>query len=235
MSKTLAGWVVAACVGAAVGYFAGSRGEPAAPRAASAAVTRVATEEGHADETLANRPAAAATPATAPAVASSSPLPVAGTNPAVKANPAPEFPGDKLATRTLGSISPLDKLMDSMSAYCTFDVGAGGQWPQGRIFAHSASWQGGPIEVDTINLVDQTAQLTRHPWAMPGPDGVISLHVVATNSGLHLSAVKPDGELIAMTVFGTLDSDERYRAVMSLHGTRLDHESAQFYGWCTVR
>jgi hypothetical protein len=234
MNKTLAGWIVAACVGAALGYFAGSRNEPASPQAAAGAATHVATDE-HAGETPADRPAPSAATST-PALASS-PLPTAvAASPAVKGHSAaPDPPGGKLAARSLGSISPLDKLVDSMSAYCTFDAGAGGQWPGGRIFAHSASWQGGPIEVDAIDLGEQTAQLIRHPWAIPGPDGVVSLHVAATNSGLHFSGFKPDGELIAMTVFGALDSDQHYRAVLSLHGTKLDHESAQFYGWCTVR
>ena len=53
--------------------------------------------------------------------------------------------------------------------------------------------------------------------------------------GLHFSGFKPDGELLAMTVFGALDQAGRYRAVLSLHGTKFDHESAQFYGWCTTR
>ena len=121
-----------------------------------------------------------------------------------------------------------------MSVYCQFDAGAGGQWPRGRILAHGAAWQGGPLEFDAINLVEQTAQMTRNPWTAASPEGT-PLRVTATNSGLHFSGFKPDGELIAVTVFGALDSEERHMGVVSLHGTNLDHESAQFYGWCSVR
>ena len=40
----------------------------------------------------------------------------------------------------------------------------------------------------------------------------------------------------AMTIAGgALDQAGRYRAVLSLHGTKFYHESAQFYGWCTTR
>ena len=144
------------------------------------------------------------------------------------------FPGGKLDSQRGGDFAPLDKLLNSMSAYCQFDAGAGGMWPHGRVMAHTAAWQGGPLEFDAINLVEQTTQMTRNPWQTDTAEGT-PLRVTASNSGLHFSGIKPDGELIAVTVFGALDSDQRYRAVVSLHGTRLDHESAQFYGWCTVR
>ena len=146
-----------------------------------------------------------------------------------------EFPGGNLGAQRLGEIAPLDKLLNSMSVYCTFDAGAGGQWPRGKLFAHTAAWQGGPLEFDSINLAEHTAQMTRHPWATAMTGDPTTLWVTATDAGLHFSGIKPDGELLATTVFGALDSQGRYRSVLSLHGTRLDHESAQFYGWCTVR
>ena len=144
------------------------------------------------------------------------------------------LPGGKLDAQRSGDAAPLDKLLNSMSAWCEFSAGAGGYWPHGKVLAHGAAWQGGPLEFEAINLVDQTAVMTRNPWTTATPEGT-PLRATATNSGLHLSGFKTDGELIAVTVFGTLDSDSRYRAVVSLHGTKLDHESAQFYGWCSVR
>jgi hypothetical protein len=66
-------------------------------------------------------------------------------------------------------------------------------------------------------------------------EGSIAIRVTATNDGLHFSGFNGRGELVAVTVFGALDSAGRYRAVLSMHGSQLDHESAQFYGGCTIR
>jgi hypothetical protein len=66
-------------------------------------------------------------------------------------------------------------------------------------------------------------------------DGSIDIRVTATNIGLHFSGFNGRGELIALTVFGALDSAGHYLAVLSMHGSALEHESAQFYGGCTIR
>jgi len=157
--------------------------------------------------------------------------------PGMPANTAPppalELPGGGLNAKRSGDSGPLDKLLSSMKVRCTFDRGAGGYWPSGKLFPHTAAWQGGPIEFESIDILDNRARLIGNPGVTGTIDGVAEIRVTATNSGLHFSGFKPDGELFATTVFGALDSDGRYLAVMSTHGTGLDHESAQFYGGCT--
>lgn len=239
MNNGLVGLVVGACVGGALGYYVrGESGPPGAtsePMAASP-VSPSAPREKEADRAGDRSEAAIAASASnassasnAPDSATSSP----DTGPAQKGTPSLAIPGGKLDARRFGDAAPMDKLLNSMSAWCEFDAGAGGQWPHDKVMAHGAAWQGGPLEFETINLVDQTVLMTRNPWTTT-PEGT-ALRATATNAGLHFSGFKPDGELIVVTVFGALDSDARYRAVVSLHGTNLDHESAQFYGWCTVR
>ena len=158
-------------------------------------------------------------------------------SPGMPANAAPpptlELPGGGLNAKRSGDSGPLDKLLSSMKVRCTFDRGAGGYWPSGKLFPHTAAWQGGPIEFESIDILDNRARLIGNPGVTGTTDGVAEIRVTATNSGLHFSGFKPDGELFATTVFGALDSDGRYLAVMSTHGTGLDHESAQFYGGCT--
>jgi len=155
---------------------------------------------------------------------------------AAKAVPAPalELPGGKLNAQPSGDSVPLDKLLNSMRVRCVFDRGAGGYWPSGKLFPHTAAWQGGPIEFESVDILDNRARLTGDPGVTGTLEGVTEIRVTATGSGLHFSGFKPDGELFATTVFGALDSDGRYLAVMSTHGTSLDHESAQFYGACSL-
>jgi hypothetical protein len=233
------GFVVGALFGGAMGYLASGRGETAPPAATTPAMTASPRAIPEAYVTPGSGPGAAASPAAihreAVRPASTTPAPTsAGTDTSPRQSSL-EIPGGKLGEQSFGDIAPLDKLLNSMSVYCTFDAGAGGQWPQGRILAHTAAWQGGPLEFDSINLAEHTAQLTRHPWTTTMSDSATTLWVTATDTGLHFSGIKPDGELLATTVFGALDSEGRHRSVLSLHGARLDHESAQFYGWCTVR
>jgi hypothetical protein len=77
-----------------------------------------------------------------------------------------------------------------------------------------------------------TARMTGSTGATGSIEGVIDVRVVATNSGLHFTAFKPDGELLAVTIYGVRDAQGGYRSVMSTHGTRFHNESAQFYGTC---
>ena len=136
--------------------------------------------------------------------------------------------------RRSGDADSLDKLLSSMRVRCTFDRGAGAYWPSGKLFPHTAAWQGGPVEFESIDIPDSRAQLFGNAGVTGTIDGVTEIRVTATSSGLHFSGFKPDGELFAATVFGALDSDGHYLAVMSTHGTGLNHESAQFYGGCTL-
>jgi len=156
--------------------------------------------------------------------------------PAAKAVSAPalELPGGGLTAQRSGDLVPLDKLLSSMRVRCVFDRGAGGQWPSGKLFPHTAAWQGGPVDFESVDILDNRARLVGSQGLTGTIDGITDIRVTATNSGLHFSGFKPDGELFATTVFGALDSDGRYLAVMSTHGTGFDHESAQFYGACTL-
>jgi hypothetical protein len=228
MRHALIGFVVGVCVGGAAVYLASGRGGNAPPEATpTGANTPQTTRNGDVapGATRAAQAQAVATDRDAAEPATTGPAP----------HSSLEIPGGQLGAQRFGEVAPLDKLLNSMSVYCTFDAGAGGQWPQGKLFAHSAAWQGGPLEFESINLAEHTAQLTRHPWATAMIESAIPLWVTTTDTGLHFSGFKPDGELLATTVFGALDSEGRYRSVLSLHGARLDHESAQFYGWCSVR
>jgi hypothetical protein len=239
MKRSLTGFVVGVCGAGAAGYLFWGRGAtepPEAPKLAGTSAPRLTDAEHVTPGSARDAPASAVAAdreAVRPATTDRVP-PSPGEN-ALPRHSSLEIPGGKLGAQRLGEIAPLDKLLNSMSVYCTFDAGAGGQWPQGRVLAHTAAWQGGPLEFDSINLAEHTALLTRHPWATAMTGDPTTLWVTATDAGLHFSGFKPDGELLATTVFGALDSQGRYRSVLSLHGTRLDHESAQFYGWCTVR
>jgi hypothetical protein len=233
------GFVVGALFGGAMGYLASGRGETTPDAATTPAGTSAPRAIPEAHVTPGPGPGAAEGPVAAhrEAVRPASSAPASPSSPG---NTPPrqsslEIPGGQLGEQRFGDIAPLDKLLNSMSVYCTFDAGAGGMWPHGKLLPHSAAWQGGPLEFDAINLAEHTAQLTRHPWTTSMSDSATTLWVTATDTGLHFSGIKPDGELLATTVFGALDSEGRYRSVLSLHGARLDHESAQFYGWCTVR
>jgi len=238
MIRTIAGWLAAICVGATIGYYFGSR-DGSAPSSV-AHPSRVANSSNAAPDTAVPAsekvPGAQAGPQAAERTAPRTPDPDIGVS---NAAPMPAatlgLPGGNLDARDRDTIPPLDKLLGSMSVFCTFDPGAGGQWPKGRIFPHTAAWQGGPIEFDAINLAEHSALMTRHPWAVASAESAVSVSATATGSGVHFSGFNPEGELLALTVFGALDFQGRYRAVLSLHGTKMDHESAQFYGWCTNR
>jgi hypothetical protein len=238
MDKALAGFFAGVCLGGAAGYYLSNHGEPglsetplptaSTPSATNGAETQVAPGSGRERAEREDRTDRGDRPV--PSDAAPAPADTTSTTPP----PSLALPGGTRDVQDGGDAAPIDKLLDSMSVYCTFDAGAGGYWPQGKVLAHTAAWQGGPLEFDAINLVDHTALMTRHPWPSAAPEGT-PLGVTATDSGLHFSGFKPDGELIVATVYGALDSEARYRAVVSLHGPRLNHESAQFYGWCTVR
>jgi hypothetical protein len=126
------------------------------------------------------------------------------------------------------------KLLDAFRVDCLFGPGAGGQWPKGTLFPHGAQWQGGLITYDTLNLAENTARLKANAGLTRTEDGELDVRAIATDTGLHFTAINADGELMMTTVFAALDAAGKFRAVVSFHGPNMDNESAQFYGGCTT-
>jgi hypothetical protein len=162
------------------------------------------------------------------------------TSPANEAG-APETPSHELdMTAGAGEPSPssrtapLNALLNSIRIRCDFGPGGGGNWLKGTSQIHSASWQGGEIVFESVDLEADKAQMTGTQGATGSSEGATDVRVVATGTGLHFSGFTPRGELVVTSVFGAVDGSGRYLAVMSRHGTQFDHESAQFYGNCDI-
>ncbi len=234
------GFVVGAMAGGVVGFYIrpGGPRQSGTPLPAAATVTApeiartIAGDSGTENGAQKPDPAAASSTATGTATAT-----IAATRPDLPgASPARaelQLSGARLDADRAAGESPADKLLDSPNAYCVFDPGAGGQWPKGTLLAHTAAWQGGPIEFESIDLAANHAQMNGS--GVTGTlEGSIGIRVTATNDGLHFTGFNGRGELVAVTVFGAVDSAGRYRAVLSMHGSQMDHESAQFYGGCTI-
>lgn len=240
MSKMLAGFCAGILVTGACAYWLW-------PRGAALAEDRRADTPVAKGPALPRRPADRERPArlesrsredaraSDPVVDSQAPSAVTNTSHTGNPGSSLEFPGGSLETQRSGDVDPLDKLLNSMRVYCLFDPGAGAFWAKGQLAPHSAAWQGGPIDFESIDLVEKTAQMLGSQGATGSLEGKMQVRVTATDSGLHFSGFKSDGELIAITVYGALDAQGRHRAVMSGHGTRFDYESSQFYGGCSVR
>lgn len=141
-----------------------------------------------------------------------------------------EIPGGELT----GDGEAGAKLLDAFRIDCEYGPGHGGRWPRGMLTPHTASWQGGPITFDTIDLGAGTARLRNAPGLTRNLEGELDVRVHATDTGLHFTVFAPGGELIVATVYAAHDSQRRQLGVVSFHGPRMDHESAQFYGACSV-
>jgi hypothetical protein len=242
MKKLLMGFVVGAVAGGVFGFYVrpGGPRQSATPAPAVASVTApeiarraasgTGTENGEQKPGFSEPASSTATGTAAATMAASQPGPP-GQGPA---RAELQLSGARLDAERVGGESPADKLLGSPNAYCMFDPGAGGQWPKGALLAHTAAWQGGPIEFDSIDVAANHAQMNG-AGATGTLDGSIGIRATATNDGLHFSGFNGRGELVAVTVFGALDSAGKYRAVLSMHGSQMDHESAQFYGGCTIR
>jgi hypothetical protein len=171
-------------------------------------------------------------PSTAPAVRPS----VADIDAGVLASAPPptvEVPGGALDPYA-ASRAPLKQLLEAFRIDCQYGPGFGGAWPKGELFPHGAAWQGGPITFDTIDLDAGTARLKNSSGFTRTLDGELEVRVHATDTGLHFTVFAPGGELIVASVYGALDTQRRNAAVASFHGPYLEHESAQFYGACTL-
>jgi hypothetical protein len=145
----------------------------------------------------------------------------------------PDIPGGAL-DEAGAAREPLEELFGSFRIDCQYGPGYGGRWPEGTLLPHTAAWQGGPITFDTVDLDAGTARLKNSSGLTRTLDGELEVRVHATRTGLHFTVFAPGGELIVATVYGALDAERRNLAVVSFHGPGLDHESAQFYGACTL-
>jgi hypothetical protein len=150
-------------------------------------------------------------------------------------NPAAEVPGGVLdEIESAGEREPLESLLGSFRVDCLYGPGAGGNWPNGRVFPHTAAWQGGFVTLDTIDIAANKARLKASSGFTRTQDGELDVRVTATDTGLHFTVFAPGGELIVASVYAALDADRKHRAVITFHGVNLNHESAQFYGAFTA-
>jgi hypothetical protein len=141
-----------------------------------------------------------------------------------------EIPGGSVTAPT----PALASLFEAFRIDCQYGPGYGGRWPHGALLPHTAAWQGGPITFDTIDLEARTARLKTTSGLTRTLDGELDVRVHATDTGLHFTVFAPGGELIVASVYGVLDAQRRNPAVVSFHGPHFDHESAQFYGACSL-
>jgi hypothetical protein len=144
-----------------------------------------------------------------------------------------EIPGASLAV-TSDSNGPRERLLEAFRIDCLYGPGHGGNWSKGDLSPHTAAWQGGIVTFDTIDLAAGTARLKNSSGLTRTLDGELEVRAQATDTGVHFTVFAPGGELIVATVYGVLDSQSKHAAVASFHGPHLDHESAQFYGACTL-
>jgi hypothetical protein len=152
----------------------------------------------------------------------------------VPLQPELHIPGGKLDAARISESTPLDKLLEAFRVRCTFGAGAGGHWPAGKLFPHTAAWQGGPVDFDTIDLTGSTARLVGNEGITGSAEGALDVHVTPTATGLHFAAFNPRGDLIVTSVYGVRDATGAHRAVLTMNGQGMDNESAQFYGNCTL-
>jgi len=190
---------------------------------------------------LSSEPAIAATPTPTPTATVQAPVPAVrpriGDTEISVAPPGPppraEVPGGTLDAAA-ASRAPLKQLLEAFRIDCQYGPGFGGRWPKGELLPHGAAWQGGPITFDTIDLEAGTALLKNSSGLTRTLDGELEVRVHPTHTGLHFTVFAPGGELIVASVYGALDAQRRNSAVVSFHGPHLEHESAQFYGSCTL-
>jgi hypothetical protein len=144
-----------------------------------------------------------------------------------------KIPGGAL-DQTPAAPEPMKQLIEAFRIDCQYGPGHGGNWSEGTLNSHSAAWQGGPVTFDTIDLDAGTALLRNSSGLTRTVDGELGVRVHPTDTGLHFTVFAPGGELIVVSVYGALDTQRRNMSVASFHGPYLNHESAQFYGACTL-
>jgi hypothetical protein len=124
----------------------------------------------------------------------------------------------------------IDDLRDATSVRCTFGPGNGGSWPGGKLTVGDAAWQGGPVDLQSINYDAGTSQMLGQVTHSP-TDGVPAA-VALSESDVTFTARAANGALTVISVFGNFDNARHHRAVMSLHDGKHQLDVAQFYGSC---
>jgi hypothetical protein len=133
---------------------------------------------------------------------------------------------------TSQSPGALDDLLTALSISCQFDRGNNAWWQQEAFKVGDASWQGGLIVYDLLDVAAYTARMSGSEGATGSNTGEVNVRFAVTLGGLTFSAFVPRGDLITTTVFATADKRGRYLAVMSTHSTKFSYNSSQFYGLC---
>jgi hypothetical protein len=130
--------------------------------------------------------------------------------------------------------APLDGLLNASSLRCDIEVAHGANWSQGRPTLHGISYQGGPFSFESIDLHAETAMMSGGSGVTGSLSGELEMRTTAGNKGLTFSAFTRHGDLLIVTVYPALDSNGRYRTVMTTFGDQYDHETAQFFGACDI-
>jgi hypothetical protein len=231
--------VVGAIAGAVGGWFA-HRAFVVPPRAASGSSARSEAVAQGSDSAV--RPGSPASSDQGPAVQSTE-MASAITDRA-RSGEAPLYSAGQSAARTstsavaevaqsAGPSSPaptLDDLLDSVNIRCTFGPGNGGTWPHGKLTVGNAAWQGGPVDFQSINYDDGTAQMLGN--VARSRTGQMPVTVFATRSGVNFTGTAANGTLTVITMFSRFDTAGHHTAVLSMHDGQFDMDTAQFYGVC---
>ena len=123
----------------------------------------------------------------------------------------------------------LDDLRDAASVRCTFGPGNGASWPNGKLTVGDAAWQGGPVELQSINY---DAGTSRCRASDSFTDGWNTRGRRFVRLRCYIYGARANGTLTVISVFGNFDNAGHHRAVMSLHDGNHQIDIAQFYGGC---
>lgn len=124
------------------------------------------------------------------------------------------------------------ELSSSTHLYCKFEEGSSGLANGDTMKPGGASFGGGPVTLEVLDLAAGRAQMLGDAGGASSPTGTSAMRVTATEGTLNFSGITPLNEIVLTTVFATKSSAGRFTAVRSQHGMIPPHVSAQFYGSC---
>ena len=130
----------------------------------------------------------------------------------------------------LSQTPTLDDLLDAVNIRCTFGPGNGGSWPHGKLTVGDAAWQGGPVDLQSIDYGAGTAQMLGN--VAHSRTGQVPVNVATTNSEVNFTGTSANGTLTVVTMFARFDNAAHHTAVLSMHDGQHDIDTAQFYGVC---
>jgi hypothetical protein len=130
----------------------------------------------------------------------------------------------------LSQTPSLDDLRDSGSIRCIFGPGNGGSWPSGKLTVGDAAWQGGPIDLQSINYDADTAQMVGQ--VTRSPNGEVPVTITTSESDVTFTGRAANGTLAIVSIFGKFDNAGHHTAVLSMHDGEHELDIAQFYGSC---